>query len=394
MRLHFATPEAGGALEDAFQPVAYLAGVRNVLVTFATVGRSAAAKFWIEGRDDTRLSFAAAIGSSKAAHGGEEAILAAAWPHHISRLLSFADSGTSGRQARKFWIEERNEALKLYVAGNGKSKGSQQLDYDNGVKNRLLSYAFAYDWGLQDFEFWIGTQPQGASVMLDSGAFSAWRLGCPIDLGKYCEYISEHKAALDSYIVLDVIGSIEGTEANLIEMRRRGLDPLPVYHSDREPLSVWEKILAENTGYVCLGGLAVNRPTDDVLEARLKKCWAMVEKHWPVKIHGLGVLTQWMLERYPFYSVDGSSAIMGAGMGQVQRFVGGRLAALNWQDDAKVNWDGSVVDGIGRVRSETSKSESAHIGRRMANIKAQLALERYVTRLWAERGIVWDGGAA
>lgn len=283
--------------------------------------------------------------------------------------------------------------MKLYLAGNVKSAGSAQRDYDTGVRNRLLSYAFVHDWATQDFEYWVDARPQDACVLLDSGAFSAWRLGSPIDLGAYCEYVREHLPSLSAHIVLDVIGSVDGTRANLLEMRRRGLDPLPVFHSDREPLSVWEQILEENTGYVCLGGLALERPGVDGLRARLDRCWRQVERHWPVKVHGLGVMTQWMVEEYPFYSVDSASAIMGAGMGRVMRFSDtGTFSANGWRDDVALNWDHVVADGVGRVAAAEGKSDSAHEGRRAVNITAQLEMERYVTDLWARKGVAWDDG--
>lgn len=309
-------------------------------------------------------------------------------------LVSFAFKDSA---PAKYWIrmsrEERADAMRLYLAGNGKQKGSSERDYDAGVRERLLSYAFVDDWAKQEFEYWVGQRPPHSHVLLDSGAFSAWRLGTPIDLGEYCEYVQEHRAALDAYIVLDVIRQPpSATRANLLEMRRRGLDPLPVYHSDCEPLSVWEEILAENTGYVCLGGLAVQRPHNDELRARLNRCWRMVEKHWPVKVHGLGVMTQWMVEQYPFFSVDSASAIMGAGMGRVIRFAGDGIFRVDgWRGDVARYWDGSVVDGIGRVAGTGGrKSDSAHAGRRLANIKAQLQLERYVTDLWASKGVTWE----
>lgn len=280
--------------------------------------------------------------------------------------------------------------MKLYVAGNGKSAGSSQRDFDIGTRNRLLSYAFVDDWAKEEFEFWIYNRPDEACVLLDSGAFSAWRIGSPIKLDDYCAFLEKHIPKLEAYIVLDVIKDLAGTKANLKEMRRRGFDPLPVYHSDCEPLDEWEEILAENTGYVCLGGLAVERPGKEDMHARLRRCWRMVEKYWPVKIHALGVTTQWMLEQFPFYSADSASAVMGAGMGRVYRFNDGILRTEGWRDDVRMYYDGIVADGVGRVASGPKGSKSAHEGRRRRNIEAQLQFERYLTSLWAMRGVVWD----
>lgn len=317
-------------------------------------------------------------------------------------LLSYAYHDSSPNEF-SFWVNmteaERTNQVKLFVAGNGRSPNSSQVDYDTGTRNRLLSYAFVNDWAKEEVKFWIENRPPHSSVLLDSGAFSLWRLGVPITLDSYCEYLERHKDALSAYIVLDVIKDLEGTKRNLKEMRRRGFDPLPVYHSDCEPISEWEEILAENTGYVCLGGLAVERPAEAAMRERLRRCWRVVEKHWPVKIHALGVTTQWIMEEFPFYSTDSSSAIRGAGMGSVQRFRDrrsgierGRLTATGWRTDVLHFGDGAVVDGVGRVRDETVSrpSASAHAGRRIRNIQAQLSMERYLTDLWASRGVRWD----
>lgn len=288
--------------------------------------------------------------------------------------------------------------MKLYVAGNGRSNNSSQIDYDTGTRNRLLSYAFIDDWAKDEFKFWIDGTPAGASVFLDSGAFSAHTKKTVINLGKYCEYCKEHEAALAAYAVLDVIGSLEGTMANLREMRRRGLNPVPVYHADREPLSVYEELL-DGCRYICIGGMVGTAVTKERLSAQLDKCFAATEKHWPVRVHGLGLTTQHLLERYPFYSSDSSSAIRGAGMGSVIRFRDWRsgperyrLTAEGWRDDVRHFGDATVVDGVGRVKDETAarSSNSAHQGRRIRNIQAQLALERALTSLWAERGVTWE----
>lgn len=280
--------------------------------------------------------------------------------------------------------------MKLYIAGNGKSKGSAQRDYDTGTRNRLLSYAFLNDWAKDEFQFWVDTPPESCSVFLDSGAFSAHTLGRHIDLNIYCDYVERVKPSLAAYAVLDVIGNAVATRENLHAMRARGLDPVAIYHVGSEPLSVLEEVLADHTGYLALGGMASERVTRDELRGKLDECWRIVERHWPVKVHGLGLMAQWVLERYPFYSVDSSSAIVAAGMGRVSRFTNGLMKADGWVDDVKATWDGSVADGVGRIAAAEGKSNSAHEGRRARNIEAQLALERYVTDLWAARGVRWD----
>jgi hypothetical protein len=353
-----------------------------------------------------KLYFAGSYGTG----GSGERGLLLAGVHN--RLVTYADTGPSSSQTRRFWIDgrtnertdgrtnERTNDMKLYIAGNGKSPGSAQRDFATGARNRLLSYAFSDDWAKQEFEFWIQQRPDDVSVFLDSGAFSAYTLGRDIDLAKYCDYILEHREALAAYAVLDVIKDVAGTLANLGTMRARGLDPVPVFHVDRERTDLLEQYLRE-CDYVALGGMAADRPTREELQGKLDPCWKVVERYWPKRIHGLGVMAPWALERYPFYSTDSSSAILAAGMGRVTRYLhgnvpsrgmgrqGGQLLSDGWKDDVRRTLDGDVADGIGRIAA-SGKSNSAHEGRRVRNIQAQLAFERYITELWTRKGVTWD----
>ncbi len=274
--------------------------------------------------------------------------------------------------------------MHLYIAGNVKDKGSAHDTYSLGVRNRLLSYAFKDDWSKDDFVFWVDQRPSDARVFLDSGAFSAHTLGKPVDLGRYCEYLERVRGALHCYAALDGIGDWRGTAVTLRDMRARGLDPIAVFHSN-EPYELLED-LAAGHGYIAFGGMASDGATREMLETHLDRCWKRLERHWPVRVHGFGIMAQWALERYPFYSVDSSSAIVAAGMGRVMRFEKGKMGADGWQSYVRRTLDGEVADG---VSSRRSKSGTAHAGRRLRNVQAQLALERHVTALWARRGIVW-----
>jgi len=397
------------------------AGMRNVMLSYAFSDQQRPGfQFWLDPetrQECMKLYFAAAVGADQMFAGGGEGAIVQAGVRN--RLLSYAAAIDrtlgSGPNAARFWIEyrklwlestddERAEFMKLYFAGNLVNTSdlppAQAADYATGVRNRLASYAFKNDLAATVFAFWIDTQPQDVNVFLDSGAFSVHTLGRRIDLGAYCDYIKRHKAALTAYAVLDVIGDSVATRQNMHTMRAQGLDPVAIYHVGSEKLAVLEDILSDKAAYVALGGMASERPTREELQGKLDPCWKILEKHWPVRVHGLGVMAQWALERYPFYSVDSSSAIMAAGMGRVGRFptaqsgrshwaTGGQICAEGWRTDIKQTLDGPVADGIGRTRASDNKSESAHAGRRARNIQAQLAMERYLTDLWTSRGVVW-----
>jgi hypothetical protein len=279
-------------------------------------------------------------------------------------------------------------AVRLYFAGNTQEEGADAADYATGVRHRLVSFADVDGLGRKSFAFWIDTRPAGARVFLDSGAFGAYTRGATIELARYCDYVKATMPALAAYAALDVIGDWRATAVNLDHMRKAGLDPLPVFHVSQESHDVLDGILRDGTGQIAIGGMASERATREIIQRELDACWAVIGRHWPVRVHGFGILAQWALERYPFYSVDSSSAIISAGMGRVSRFTGGQFLSDGWREDVRRTLDGVVADGVGH--NSNGKSKSAHHGRRRRNIEAIHALQRHVTDLWAAKGVVWE----
>src|SRR5580692_1929900 len=82
------------------------------------------------------------------------------------------------------------------------------------------------------------------SLMLDSGAFSAWKRGISINLAEYIAYIKKHEHLLASYVCLDQIPGKPGVKRTQAEvddaaaqsyknqqtMKKAGLTPIPVFH--------------------------------------------------------------------------------------------------------------------------------------------------------------------
>ncbi len=272
----------------------------------------------------------------------------------------------------------------LYFAGN-------VLKYDPdyyaaGVRSRLLSYAFVDNWQSQAFEFWLkDPQPDGSRVFVDSGAFSAKSKGTEIDLSAYCDFLHERLALVDTYASLDVIGDWRGSAKNHETMLARGLHPIPVFHRGT-PMHELSR-LAANYKHIALGGVAKDRSGQESLRGWFDECWAVLRNHWPIRVHVFGVTAQWVLERYPFSSADSSSVITGAGMGRVMSFVDGRLdGGIDWREYGISKMDGAVMDSVGRTGD---KSQSAHLSRGRYGVYAIRACERYLTDMWAARGVTW-----
>ena len=68
------------------------------------------------------------------------------------------------------------------------------------------------------------------NLFLDSGAFSAFTQGAEINIVDYIAFIKKNKKYIETYAVLDVIGSAEKTWENQRIMEKAGLSPLPCFH--------------------------------------------------------------------------------------------------------------------------------------------------------------------
>ena len=104
-------------------------------------------------------------------------------------------------------------------------------------------------------------------LFVDSGAFSAWQIGKrSIDLHAYCNFIIQNKQQITCYANLDVIAPGDPEYAakagfdNLLYMRSKGLDPIPVFHV-REDLDWLKRMLDLGCSYIGLSATSIDSKT-------------------------------------------------------------------------------------------------------------------------------------
>lgn len=151
---------------------------------------------------------------------------------------------------------------------------------------------------------------------LDSGAFSAWTKNETIDIKKYAEFIKKHKHNLTVYANLDDIVDPLKSQKNQEYLESVGLNPMPVFHY-KEPVSILKDMI-DKYDYIALGGM-VPIPSYP-LDIWLREIFSYIcdEKGYPkVKIHGFGMTTKSLVTRYPWFSIDSTSPIIGAAMGRI-----------------------------------------------------------------------------
>lgn len=162
-----------------------------------------------------------------------------------------------------------------------------------------------------------------AKVFLDSGAFSAWSLGATIKIEDYCNYIRRNADIIrveDGDLmasVLDSIGSAQGTFENQMHMERLGVRPLPCFHyGEDERYLEW---YIKNYTYITIGGMVGKSKVH--LEKWLDHIWSKYlcdgSGNAKIKVHGFGLTSVSLMERYPWYSCDSSSWIQAAAFGSI-----------------------------------------------------------------------------
>lgn len=195
-------------------------------------------------------------------------------------------------------------------------------------RRMLLSYHY-----FRSIAFAVGK----TDLFIDSGAFSAWKLGKPIKLQEYMKFLKQWGDKSTVYASLDVIGSIDQTARNQRIMEAAGLHPLPVYHWG-EDYAVLEDMCKRYRYVACSGTATVfGEGRGMVIQRRnhFDRVFKISQKYETL-VHGFGVTDIDLLLRFPWYSVDSSSWVRGRRFGSFQLFspYKGRMMNINVNDPA------------------------------------------------------------
>jgi hypothetical protein len=154
-----------------------------------------------------------------------------------------------------------------------------------------------------------------SNLMLDSGAYSAFMLKKPIELKEYISFIYKYKKYFTDYIALDVIGDAKQSVEYYKIMLSEGLNPIPVFHPPFSTLDILETYINLGAKYICFGGIAsvLKRGMSAMLSqihSQLSRAFEVVYKSDSnIKIHGLGILSQDLLFKYPWHSIDSTAIV-------------------------------------------------------------------------------------
>ena len=218
--------------------------------------------------------------------------------------------------------------MNIYIAAlnsNGYKHTNRYLklnDREKEVVNSLPHLLESYHYVNKE-TFVEAMRNQEDKVFIDSGAFSAYTLGVTIDLPTYVDYILRNIDIIrvdDGVVmasVLDGIGDPLETYQNQKKMEKLGFCPLPCFHAGED--TRYLEYYVKNYDYITLGGM---------VGSSTKQLMMWLDYVWEnfltdgsgnprLKVHGFGITSIPLMERYPWHSCDSSSWIQSAAFGTV-----------------------------------------------------------------------------
>jgi len=151
------------------------------------------------------------------------------------------------------------------------------------------------------------------NIMLDSGAFSVETRGLVLDIDSYADFVKDVRSMVRVACSLDVRGDHESSVKNWNYLRDvRGVDVMPCYHLG-EPLEVLD-YYCKSTDYVALGGIAGKSFNWKTVVPTMEKVFS---RQPGVRYHIFGVNSPATCMKFPFYSSDSTTWLIGARLGRV-----------------------------------------------------------------------------
>lgn len=250
--------------------------------------------------------------------------------------------------------------MKLYFA----TKPGKDFSTIYQFSNRFLFAFSELNTNISPYQYPI-------DLFLDSGAFAAWKSGKIISITDYMDYITMYQIPI--YANMDVIGNPDGSWNNYNLMRHEGMNPIPVFHigSDYNYLVRY----CEMADYIALGGM-VGRSYNQKIEF-LSRSFSIISKFDNKRIHGFGCFDFRLLMEYPFYSVDSTAWNIGRKFGQSNIITPDkqykRRSIYKMSNDR---------DQVRYIKSSDYRIE--------VSIKSFIGVEKYITELWENRGIIYE----
>lgn len=160
--------------------------------------------------------------------------------------------------------------------------------------------------------------------LLDSGAFTAWKAGKPIQLDDYCRFIESLPFKPWRYFTLDVIGDPEKSFLNYQKMIERGFNPIPIF-TRGEKIEIIDEYY-KTSDVLGIGGLVGTKGNEGFVKGIMNKIGNR-------KVHWLGFVRHNFVNHYKPYMCDASSWTHASRNGDLKVYLGqGKIKSFRRSD--------------------------------------------------------------
>lgn len=161
-------------------------------------------------------------------------------------------------------------------------------------------------------------------ILVDSGAFTAWKAGKPIALDDYCRFLEGLPVPPWRYFTLDVVGDPAGSMRNYETMLKRGFKPVPIFTRGEDAAALEEYY--KTSDVVGIGGLVGTQDNRGFVNGIMRH----IGKR---RVHWLGFTNIDYLKHYKPYMCDSSSWESGGRYASIRLYMGsGRYVAIKKAD--------------------------------------------------------------
>lgn len=178
---------------------------------------------------------------------------------------------------------------------------------------RRANILIAYPYWKDEISQTLAANASKVRLVIDSGAFTAWKVKKPIKLDDYCRFIETLKVKPWRYFTLDVIGDAHGTLKNYETMRDRGFTPVPIFTRGEDP-SILDHYY-QTSDLVGIGGLVGTSGNSGFVNGIMKRV-AGRKAHW------LGFTNLEFIKQYRPYMCDASTWETGGRYARIRLYMG------------------------------------------------------------------------
>lgn len=265
------------------------------------------------------------------------------------------------------WIN-RNK-FELYFA----CKQTDLLDYINSLGGNVLMSQYGDRKIICDY-----SERKIGSLLVDSGAYSAYTKGVNIDIDDYIKFINNNYKNIDYFVSLDCIpgryGEIKTSQQlkdapiiswnNYIYILDRIKCPeklIPVYHQGEDIKYLKYMLDFKYDGhYIDYIGISPALDESQTIIPFLDISFKTIlsSSNYNVKTHAFGLTMLELLEKYPYYSADSTTFVRAAGFGEICTPYGRIIISERKRHSSKHlnNYSRDVTDKLSKYVSERGYS--------------------------------------